>query len=130
MDDRHPKASGEYIYHLNKVRVLNLLREEDQISRSEIVKRTGLSAPTVTRMIDSLINEDALAEQIGIGESSGGRPPIILRFAGENHYVIGIDWGRTHIYARLSNLNGDALIEKDIATEASEGFDSDLKRVK
>lgn len=130
MDDRHPKASGEYIYHLNKVRVLNLLREENQISRSDIVKRTGLSAPTVTRMIDSLINEDQLAEQVGIGESSGGRPPIILRFAGENHYVVGVDWGRTHIYARLSNLNGGVLIEKDIATEASESFDNDLVRVK
>ena len=130
MENRHPKGNGEYIYYLNKVRVLNLIREKVQISRSDVVRRTGLSAPTVTRIVDSLINEDNLVEQIGIGESSGGRPPIILRFAGENHFVVGIDWGRTHIYVRLSNLNGKSLVEKDIAIESEDGFENDIARVK
>ncbi len=66
---------------------------------------------------------------MGIGESKGGRPPVIVRFNGENGYVIGIDWGRTHIYGVISNLNGDALTELDIKTEASDSFEFDLKRV-
>jgi len=129
MSTNHPKGSAEYINRLNKIKVLNLIRESGEISRAEIVKQTGLSAPTITRIVDSLINTEKLAEQVGIGESKGGRPPVIVRFNGMNGFVIGIDWGRTHIYGVLSNLNGDALTKLDIRTEASEGFDVDLKRV-
>lgn len=129
MTDLHPKANSEYINHLNKVRVLNLIREENEISRSEIVKRTGLSAPTVTRIVDSLLKVEQLAEQVGVGESSGGRPPLIVRFSGEHRYVVGLDWGHTHIYGRLSDLNGEAIVELDIKTDASESFENNLMRV-
>ncbi len=126
---KHPKGSAEYINRLNKIKVLNLIRESGEISRAEIVKQTGLSAPTITRIVDSLINTEKLAVQVGIGESKGGRPPVIVKFNGADSYVIGIDWGRTHIYSVLSNLNGDALAEVDTGTEASDSFESDLERV-
>lgn len=129
MSENHPKGSAEYINRLNKIKVLNLIRESGEISRAEIVKKTGLSAPTITRIVDSLINTEQLATQVGIGESKGGRPPVIVRFNGENTYVIGIDWGRTHIYGVLSNLNGDPLAQLDVRTEATDGFQSDLDRV-
>ncbi|WP_075603711.1 ROK family transcriptional regulator [Saccharicrinis aurantiacus] len=122
----HPKGNAEYINRLNKIKVLNLIRESDKISRAEIVKTTGLSAPTVTRIVDSLINVEKLAVQVGVGESKGGRPPVIVKFNGADGYVIGIDWGRTHIYGVLSNLNGEILVKKDIATDAADDFDKDL----
>ena len=129
MASNYPKGSAEYINRLNKIKVLNLIRESGEISRAEIVKETGLSAPTITRIADSLINTEKLAVQVGIGESNGGRPPVIVRFNGEDSYVIGIDWGRTHIYGVLSNLNGEALTQLDIRTELTNGFDSDLNRL-
>ncbi|GAF04768.1 ROK family transcriptional regulator [Saccharicrinis fermentans] len=129
MKQSHPKGSAEYINRLNKIKVLNLIRESGEISRAEIVKQTGLSAPTITRIVDSLINFEKLAVQVGIGESNGGRPPMIVKFNGADSYVIGIDWGRTHIYSVLSNLNGDALAEVDTRTEASDSYESDLERV-
>jgi len=129
MSVNHPKGSAEYINRLNKIKVLNLIRESGSISRAEIVKQTGLSAPTITRIVDSLINSEKLASQVGIGESKGGRPPVIVQFNGEDNYVIGIDWGRTHIYGVISNLNGDSLAKLDVRTEAGDGFETDLKRV-
>lgn len=129
MSSNHPKGSAEYINRLNKIKVLNLIRESGEISRAEIVKQTGLSAPTITRIVDSLINTEKLAEQVGIGESKGGRPPVIVQFNGEGSYVIGIDWGRTHIYTVLSNLNGEVLAALDVKTEATDSFESDLKHV-
>ncbi|MBS2212684.1 ROK family transcriptional regulator [Carboxylicivirga mesophila] len=129
MKSDHPKGSAEYINRLNKIKVLNLIRESGEISRAEIVKKTGLSAPTITRIVDSLIKTEQLAEQIGIGESKGGRPPMIVRFKGEDSYVIGIDWGRTHIYGILSDLNGNTLFAQDIKTNQTDGFESDLKLV-
>ncbi|TKG93747.1 ROK family transcriptional regulator [Puteibacter caeruleilacunae] len=129
MEKLFPKGSAQYINRLNKIKVLNLIRESGEISRADIVKLTGLSAPTITRIVASLIKNEKLAEQVGIGDSKGGRPPMIVRFNGENNYVIGIDWGRTHIFGKLTNLNAEPLAELDVKTEASTDFESDLKKV-
>ncbi len=129
MTTSHPKGSAEFINRLNKIKVLNLIRESGKISRAGIVKETGLSAPTVTRIVDSLINNEKLVEHLGIGESSGGRPPLIVRFNGEESYVIGVDWGRTHIFGVLANLNGKSLTELDIMTDVSDDFQKDMNRV-
>lgn len=125
----HPIGNAEYINRLNKIKILNIIRDAGMISRAEIVKKAGLSAPTVTRIVDSLINKEKLAQQVGIGESSGGRPPMIVQFNGENNYVIGIDWGRTHIQGVLSDLNAKTLSELDIKTESTDDFDTDLSKV-
>ncbi|MDC0584288.1 ROK family transcriptional regulator [Bacteroidales bacterium] len=129
MDPLIQIGSSEYIYRLNKKTILNLIRQEGQISRADIVKKTGISASTVTRIVDSLINEDGLAEQVGTGQSSGGRRPILVRFKGVNSYVIGVDWGRTHIYAVLSNLEGEHILETDLKTESDSEFESDLNKL-
>lgn len=121
---------AEQINRLNKIVVLNIIREENEISRAEIVKKSGLSAPTVTRIVDSLINREGLVVQVGVGESSGGRPPMIVRFNGENNFVIGIDWGRTHIHGIIANLNGETIVNLDEPVSSEGDFDSDIKKLK
>jgi DNA-binding IclR family transcriptional regulator len=55
-----PIADSKYIHKLNTIRILNLVRSSEPISRAELVKDCGLSAPTVSRIVESLI-EDGLA---------------------------------------------------------------------
>ncbi len=57
-DSELPKGNALYINRLNKIKVLGLVREHSTISRAEIVKKSGLSTPTVTRIIDSLIKNE------------------------------------------------------------------------
>ena len=78
-----PKGNAVYINRLNKIKVLGLIREYGSISRAKIVTKSGLSAPTVTRIVDSLITEEQLVVSEGMGVSNGGRPPVMLRFKGE-----------------------------------------------
>ena len=120
---------AEQINRFNKIVVLNIIRQENEISRADIVKKTGLSAPTVTRIVDSLIQNEALVEEVGVGESSGGRPPMIVRFSGNNNFVIGIDLGRTHIQGVVANLNGDTIFSKDTAVSTEGTFDLDISLV-
>jgi len=94
-DTSSPKGNAVYINKLNKIKVLGLIRDHGTISRAEIVEITGLSAPTVSRIVKGLTREEKLLESIGIGDSSGGRPPVMLRFTGELSYVIGVDLGDT-----------------------------------
>jgi len=122
-------SNTNYINRLNKVKVLNLIRDAREISRADIVKETGISAPTVTRIVDDLIHKEKLVRQVGTGTSRGGRPPKIVQFNGQNNFIIGLDWGRTHIYATLSNLNAKTLYETDTPTEARQVFNKDLQKL-
>ena len=44
----------DFQVNLGKIKVLNLIRDEGEITRAEIIKKTKLSAPTVTRIIENL----------------------------------------------------------------------------
>ncbi len=120
---------AEQINRLNKIVVLNIIRQEKEISRADIVKKTGLSAPTVTRIVESLIHKEQLVVQVGVGESSGGRPPVIVRFNAESNYVVGIDWGRTHINGIIADLNGNTILQNDLPVNSETSFEEDIAEV-
>ncbi len=123
----YPIANAKYINKLNTVRILSLIRGGDQISRAEITKASGLSAPTVSRIVEHLI-EDGLVRETGAGESSGGRRPTLLEFSGHDNCIIGIDLGTTHILGVLSDLNADIIYEVRQPTRVEEGFQRIMER--
>lgn len=98
---------------LNKAKLLRLIRERKTISRADIVKETGITAPTVSRLVDSLITKERLVVEIGQANVSRGRPPSLLQFAGDQHYIIGIDVGQNHIRGVFANLNGEVQTERE-----------------
>lgn len=116
-----PKGSPDYISRLNKIKILGLIREYGSISRADIVKMTALSAPTVSRIVNGLIAEEKLVSAIGMGDSSGGRPPVMYKFNGDTSYVIGMDLGATTTRGVLSDLNGNFIEEIDFQTRLSDG---------
>ncbi|TMU54625.1 ROK family transcriptional regulator [Flagellimonas algicola] len=113
---------ASYINKLNKIEILKIIRDTELVSRAEIVKLTKLSAPTVTRIVDDLV-ESGLAVVVGEGDSTGGRPPKMLKFDGSQEYVIGIDLGSTSIRGAISNLKGNIIIEVETPTDLSGGVE-------
>lgn len=126
-DTDYTQNNLSYINRLNKIKILQLIRESDQVSRADIVKQTKLSAPTVTRIVDSLIN-DGLVVITGEGGSTGGRPPLLLRFDGTHNFVIGVDLGSTSIRVALSDLNGTFISEIESTTNLEGGFEVIIKQ--
>ena len=92
--------------------VLRMIWKEHRISRAEIAKRLGLSRSTVTEIVKDLLKTDLVAE-VGIGESSGGRKPILLEFQYEAKGILGIDIGATHVSVALTDLRGGLLDWKE-----------------
>ena len=130
----YSKTSGQTHYskaysRINKVKVLNSIRNADNITRAEIVRETGISPATITRIVDELIFNQKLVKQIGNGEFKRGRPPKIVQFNGDNSYVIGLDWGRTRINAALADLNAKVIKEINTPSIAHQDFNKDLKNV-
>lgn len=92
--------------------ILRLLWREHQISRAEISRQLDLSRSTVTEIIKDLLQTGLVAE-VGSGESSGGRKPILLQFQDDAKVILGIDIGATHVSVAMTNLRGKLLFWKE-----------------
>ena len=92
--------------HTNALSILKLLREAGSCSRADLVRTSGLSAPTVTNVVKDLLAA-SLIEPMGEGASSGGRPPDMIRFKAERGCLLAVEITTSRVLYLLSNLNGD-----------------------
>ncbi|MGA9225673.1 MAG: ROK family transcriptional regulator [Mesobacillus sp.] len=102
---------------LNKKRVLQCIQENSPISRAEIAVKINISKPTVSILVDELIQEKWIFEK-GIGESTsqGGRRPIQLYFNEKAAYIIGTDIGGTKVRTVICDLNGNIAASSSFST--------------
>jgi glucokinase-like ROK family protein len=73
---------------LNRKFAFEILKDTHSISRPELAQRTGLSKATISMLVDELLKTGLVVES-GFGDSSGGRPPLILRFNPDAAYAVG-----------------------------------------
>jgi glucokinase-like ROK family protein len=123
------KVDALQMNRMNKREILYLIRKAGMISRADIATISGLTAPTVSRIVEHLVKEDELVSYVGIGKSSGGRPPVMLQFNGKENYVVGIDLGATTIRGVLSDLDANIVLEIQIPTEINNGFHAIMNQV-
>lgn len=95
--------------------VLALLRKQGPCSRADLVRYSGLTAPTVSSAVKHL-QTMSLVEPLGLGSSSGGRPPHVIRFNSQFGYVIGMDIGTREVRAALADLEGNIIEERSTPT--------------
>jgi len=96
--------------------VLNYVRDRWPISRAEIARQTALQRSTVSTIVDSLISE-GLIEEIGTGQSTGGRCPTLLKLNTEGAAALGIDIAPTRTTVATSNLAGCVLEREEFDTD-------------
>lgn len=103
-------ARSNTIRDINRQIVLNYVRERGPISRSEIAHETALQRSTISLIVDELKANGLIDE--GSGESTGGRPPILLSLRTHDAVAIGVDLGTTRTIVATSDLAG-RLLEQD-----------------
>lgn len=109
-----PIGRPSVLRHTNAHSILKLLRECGSCSRADLVRASGLSAPTVTNVVKDLLSEN-LVEPLGEGESSGGRPPDMIRFKAERGCLLGVEISAESISLLLTDLNGTELEARKIS---------------
>jgi len=92
--------------------LLRLLRESGPCSKADLVRASGLSAPSVSNVVATLISI-GLVETVGEGDSTGGRPPDILRFKAEHGCVAGVEITRNAIRFLVADLSGRELAQSE-----------------
>lgn len=101
----------------NLSEVIQLIHRNGAMSRADLSRVTGLSAPTISALANVLI-ESGLINEAGEAESSGGRRPILMRFKYQARYAIGIDLGATHITSMVINLGGTPVAVRSVSVDA------------
>ena len=106
------KSTGDLalVKKLNSYIVLQCIRKYAPLSRAQISEQTGLNKATVSNLVTELIEHNLVIE-IGPGESSGGRKPVLLLFNDKAGYAIGIDLGVNYIRSILVDLSGNIVKE-------------------
>ena len=107
-------ARSNTIRDINRQIVLNYVRERGPISRAEIAHETALQRSTVSLIVEEL-RVDGLIEEVS-GESTGGRPPILLSLRTADAVAIGVDLGTTHTIVATSDLAGRVLEQETFET--------------
>ncbi|ALP37579.1 ROK family protein [Paenibacillus sp. IHB B 3084] len=90
---------------LNKSIVLERIRLHAPLSRAQLSSQTGLNKATVSNLVAELIT-DGLVYETGLGESSGGRKPLMLLFNSRAGFVLGIEVSVQYIKGALTDLAG------------------------
>lgn len=110
-----PSRVRSLVKNLNRSVVLELLRREGPLSRTEIARRAGISLPVVSRLIQTLIAEQRVLE-VGKAGSSGGRKRTLLGYNYAYGKVIGVDMGATKTAIGLTDLSGKMLVHRRVPT--------------
>lgn len=118
-------ARSDTIRNINRQIVLNYVRERAPISRAEISHETELQRSTVSLIVEELKDRGLVAEIEG--ESTGGRPPLLLQLKAAGPIAIGVDLSTEQTVIATSDLAGRVLAQKSFATDAS--AEKTLKKV-
>jgi len=104
------------MHGINRSAVLDIIRREGPISRTEIAAFLQVSLMTVVRLVDELVEED-LIRPTGKKAFSGGRRRPLLEFNAEGHVVIGVDMNETRLYGAVADLAGNILLDLTLLQE-------------
>ena len=97
---------------VNLARILDVLRLEGPLARTDIVHRAGLSRATVSSLLSELLDRGLVREEADTRRlASGGRPPGLVNIEPSAAAAIGVDIGRTHVRVAVADLGLQVLAE-------------------
>lgn len=104
------------IRDINRQIVLNYVREREPISRAEIARETDLQRSTISAIVEDLKTE-GLVEEVGEGESTGGRRPTMLKLRAAGPIALGVSLTPTCTTIATSDLAGRVIDQEEFPTE-------------
>ena len=114
------KGNRELIKEINRNLVLNLIKDQGPISRTDLARLSGLSPASVSGITAALMAIN-MVQETGEGESRGGRRPVLLRLNEKAGYVVGLKLMENAISIALTDL--DARVVKHSVFHGDEAGD-------
>ena len=113
------RATPPLLKRLNERTVLDEIRSDAPISRAEISRRAGISKPTVSLALQSLLRAGLVRET----EAAPGRPSygaVYFEPVPEAALVLGFDLGARFLRGALSDLAGRVRARQDVELDGAD----------
>lgn len=118
----------DQIKEINRANILKLVKQREELTKLELAEALKLSIPTITANINQML-EEGLVETAGMGSSTGGRKPVMVRLVPDALYAVGVNIAPDRVELLLMNLHGDSLAHSAFPFEKDIRFSEILLRV-
>ena len=115
----------ELLKETNRSRLFDIFRRKRLVSRPDLTEITGLSRATIAILVDELLKLK-LVQEVGFGDSRGGRPPVLLEFNPEAAYVIGAGMHDLEWSVVITDLDA-RVVDRETATIRDAGPDAAIE---
>src|SRR2546430_12248574 len=97
---------------MNERSILELVRRRGPLSRAQVARDSGLSKPTVSLVLSTLLSVGLVRE---VGRSTGGKGPsaVLYELNPSAGWVVGIDVGRRWVRAAIADISGGIVARRD-----------------
>jgi len=114
------KAVPALLRALNERTVLDAVRASGPVSRAEVARQTGISRPTVSLVLRSLL-EDGLVRETDHDPERPHYGATYYEADPEAAVVLGIDFGARAVRTAVCDLNGEVRAREEIRSRGSVG---------
>ncbi|HKP53582.1 MAG TPA: ROK family transcriptional regulator [Chloroflexia bacterium] len=114
------KATQQQTKSYNSRLVLKTIYDQGRISRAEVARLTDLTRTTVSDIVVEL-QEKGLVEEVGYGQSIGGRSPILLSVVDDARHLISVDLANDEFRGAVVNLRNEVVITSSVPVQGRGG---------
>src|SRR5215471_4185903 len=117
------RATPTLLRDLNERTVLDTIRSGAPISRAEIARRSGISKPTVSLALQSLLQAE-LVRETAERPDGPGYGAVYFEPVAEAAVVLGLDLGARFVRGAVCDLGGAIRARQDVELEVADADDA------
>ena len=106
-------AEPALLRRINERRVLELIQRGGPLSRASLARASGLTSPTVSKVVESLLNR-GLVEELDQVKSAVGRPGKLMQMATSSSAVLGVVIDTDTCCVTVTGLDGRVTEERSL----------------
>lgn len=113
--DVQGKVDSRAMREVNRSIVLDIIRRGGRVSRTDLARRSALTKPTVSAIVEDLLAR-GIVQEVGFGKTvaSGGRRARLLEFNDASAAYLGISFGVTTITVGLADARGEIRVRREV----------------
>lgn len=102
------RGNRELMKAMNRSLLLNIIRREGRLSRTQLAELSGLSVGSVSQITAALIDSGFILES-GEGESTGGRRQVYLRLNPGAGFAVGVKMMERRIVCAITDFEAQVI---------------------
>lgn len=115
---RDSSGGAGRVRELNRLRIVDVLRERGLASRAELGRITGLSRTTISSIVSDLQTSGLVVERTdpahATPRSGSGRPPVLLALNPAAGAAAGVAFDHRHLRVAVADLSATVLAEREM----------------